>query len=66
MSENEIVDLDKYPLHMRMDYQKRNENIQAGYKLCGRCEGTGNELYSMYRKCTVCRGTGQAQKGGKQ
>ena len=25
---------------------------------CTYCSGTGNELYSMYRKCRCCQGTG--------
>lgn len=27
-------------------------------KRCKRCAGTGNELYSMYRKCQACGGNG--------
>ncbi len=26
--------------------------------ICERCEGTGNELFSMYRKCSDCDGVG--------
>lgn len=26
---------------------------------CPRCEGSGNELYAMYRRCTACSGTGR-------
>lgn len=26
--------------------------------VCGRCGGTGNELYSMYRECEECKGLG--------
>jgi uncharacterized OB-fold protein len=44
--------------HMRMDITRRNENIDAGKKLCKRCGGTGNELFSMYRMCKNCGGTG--------
>lgn len=25
---------------------------------CARCEGTGNELFSMYRRCEACQGRG--------
>ena len=41
------------------DQQVRRANEKAGWKLCGRCEGTGNELYSMYRACQECGGSGQ-------
>lgn len=26
---------------------------------CERCGGTGNELYSMYRRCSDCNGMGR-------
>lgn len=51
-------DVEKYPPHMRDDVLRRNENIDKGNKLCKRCGGTGNELFSMYRKCRACNGTG--------
>lgn len=45
------------------DEQRRKENearVAAGsdLMLCGRCDGTGNELYSMYRQCAECGGVG--------
>ena len=55
---DEKWDVKKYPAHMQMDARQRNTNIDAGEKLCERCQGTGNELYSMYHKCTACNGTG--------
>jgi len=58
MIENKIIDISTKPLHMRMDYQRRNENVVKGLDLCERCDGTGNELYSMYKKCSQCSGTG--------
>lgn len=48
----------KYPFNMKNDIIRRNENIENGNKLCVRCDGTGNELYSMYRRCKACIGTG--------
>ena len=27
-------------------------------KLCGRCRGTRNELFSMWKKCEACGGSG--------
>lgn len=27
---------------------------------CERCDGTGNELYAMYRQCSDCGGSGKA------
>ncbi len=55
---SEKWDEKKYPTHMQMDVQTRNENIDKDLNLCSRCEGTGNELYSMYHKCTSCNGSG--------
>ncbi len=52
-------DIKEVPFHMRSDEQTRNDNIDAGNKLCERCGGTGNELFSMYRKCPKCNGTGK-------
>ena len=51
-------DIKKYPLHMRGDVHIRNNNIDAGSELCVRCQGTGNQLYSMFQECTDCKGTG--------
>lgn len=31
-----------------------------GKTLCSRCEGTGNELFSMYKACEDCGGSGEA------
>ena len=58
MKENKLTNLNKIPMHMRGDYLKRNENISNNKELCENCDGTGNELYSMYRKCPKCNGTG--------
>lgn len=55
--------LSHLPFHMRGDEWIKIRNIEAGYKLCERCGGTGNELNSMYKKCTACSGTGI--EGGK-
>ena len=49
-----LVDLDTVPHHQRMDYTTRNENISKRKKLCRWCDGTGNELFSMYRQCPKC------------
>ena len=48
----------EFPLHMRMDEEHRNYNIDLGNELCEICDGTGNELLSMYHKCPLCNGTG--------
>ncbi|HON83090.1 MAG TPA: hypothetical protein PLI22_03025 [Caldisericia bacterium] len=42
------------------DFETRNKNIKSGKKLCKRCDGTGNEFFSMYKRCTKCFGTGVA------
>lgn len=36
----------------------RHENLLSGLPICGHCEGTGNEMYSMYRQCPKCNGRG--------
>ena len=53
-----LIDIDTCPVHMAMDYSTRNENISNNRKLCDRCDGTGNELFSMYRRCINCDGHG--------
>ena len=50
--------IESMPPFAQMDGTCRNDNIKAGKPLCGHCVGTGNELYSMYRKCPKCNGTG--------
>lgn len=55
-----IVDIETVPQQMRMDYRIRNKNVTEGKRLCEWCDGTGNELYSMYRKCPKCGGDGIA------
>jgi len=55
-----VIDTDTCPVHMRVDFLSRNENVVAGNKLCERCDGTGNELMSMYRACQKCGGNGRA------
>lgn len=42
------------------DQARHEDNVAAGRALCVRCDGTGNELYSMYRACEDCGGTGCA------
>ena len=46
------------PGHMRNDVLVRNENTKRGRTLCEKCQGTGNQLYSMYQACEDCNGTG--------
>jgi len=40
------------------DEWQKQQNIDADHILCKRCDGTGNELYFMYRRCINCRGDG--------
>ena len=40
----------------------RDLNIEQGKELCHYCDGTGNELYSMYKCCSVCGGNGVEPK----
>jgi len=44
--------------HQARDYKILERNKKDRKKLCKRCGGTGNELYSMFRKCQDCNGTG--------
>jgi len=55
---NDLIDLSSVPLHMRPDYSLRNLNIEKGRKLCEKCDGTGNEIFAHYRRCTICGGLG--------
>ena len=44
--------------HIWGDRLKAARLRAAGKNLCGRCEGTGNQLESMYQRCSACGGTG--------
>ena len=52
--------------HQYGDVQRHNDNVSAGRTLCSRCEGTGNELYSMWKKCTDCAGLGYIKEPAAQ
>ena len=54
----ELWETDGYPLHIQRDMENHNDNFSEGMELCEKCEGTGNQLYSMYQKCDVCLGKG--------
>ena len=43
------------------DDMVRLANHKSGYPLCRRCDGTGNEFYSMFRECQTCEGSGVAR-----
>jgi hypothetical protein len=47
------------------DQLRRLANERAGHTLCKHCNGTGNELYSMYRACPECGGNGIAERFGR-
>lgn len=51
------VYLDRYG-HRAQDVYTRDENRRLGREFCDRCEGSGNELYSMYKECEECEGRG--------
>jgi len=53
-----LLDLDTVPLVLKRDYSIRNTNLALGETLCLRCNGTGNELFSHYRRCQDCYGAG--------
>ena len=45
------------------DQARRLRNLEAvlldpGIIICEQCNGTGNEFYAMYRKCSKCNGFG--------
>ena len=54
--------------HIATDKLTRYENIiNHGYEsLCDRCDGTGNQLMSMYQKCVNCDGNGLATPPNKK
>lgn len=56
------VDLKTVPSHMRMDYERYNDNVKNNRELCDKCSGTGNELFSMCRRCSKCGGKGFLEK----
>ena len=60
--QNEMWNVKEYPPHMQGDAQIHNENVKAGRELCDRCEGTGNQLLSMYQSCEKCGGSGFIKK----
>jgi hypothetical protein len=39
------------------------QNWVNGEPLCGRCRGTGNELFSMFKACMDCGGSGVRRDG---
>ena len=43
--------------HMKQAKQDVADS-QGHLMLCKRCDGTGNELYSMFRLCSQCDGVG--------
>jgi len=59
-------DISLFPLHMQGDVHRRNTNIMAGHKLCKKCDGTGNEIYSMYKKCSECGGSGSIPRSEEE
>ena len=50
--------VESFHLHMQGDARRHNDNIDKGRELCDRCEGTGNQLLSMYQACEKCGGSG--------
>jgi len=53
-----LVNINSCPVHIAGDFATRNANVKNDLKLCRRCDGTGNQLFSMYQKCENCGGTG--------
>ena len=51
-----------------LDQRTRDSNVDRirtsliAQELCGRCDGTGNQLYSMYQACEECNGTGTLKR----
>ena len=56
-----LIDLDTVPPRMMQDYLRRNDNLRKKRPLCGPCDGTGNEFFSMYHRCPKCQGRGFQQ-----
>ncbi len=40
------------------DQITRKINLARKRTICERCSGTGNEIYSMFKKCQECNGKG--------
>lgn len=53
------------PTHLASDHRVESDNRSAALipeaDRCKRCEGTGNELMFMYRRCAACWGSGKSQ-----
>lgn len=56
--------LEALPVHVRRDAMRRAENMAYPPIVCERCDGTGNELLSMYRQCQACGGRGYVALSG--
>lgn len=50
-------------LNVLRDAAIATDNALQGFNLCDRCDGTGNELFFMYRSCSKCGGTGRVRNG---
>lgn len=50
------------PWHMRQDAYRAILNKASGFTVCDNCEGTGNQLLSMYQECEKCSGYGNLEK----
>jgi len=55
---------------VRGDEANREKNLElvaenSKLMICGRCGGTGNEFYWMYKRCLACKGIGTLRKAKK-
>ncbi len=58
----DLVDIKSVPEgQQRKDIIIRNNNIKAGFILCFKCDGTGNEYFFMRQICDNCSGTGRKE-----
>ncbi len=56
--------MNPYDQRMRDFNVDRVKNSLIPQGLCDRCDGTGNQLYSMYQACEKCKGRGTVTPPG--
>lgn len=53
-----LIDIATVDAPQRTDYERRNDNVLSGKPLCDTCDGTGNDYFHMYHRCSDCGGSG--------
>jgi DnaJ-class molecular chaperone len=59
MDDKRFVELLKKHQHMGIARDQYFAEKIPFVERCENCDGTGNQLYSMYQKCSECGGSGR-------